>query len=226
MSLILSIETSTSLGSIALHRDGRLVGLFDINLENSHSRTLTLQIEQVMALTGYGLSQLDAIALSGGPGSYTGLRIGTATAKGLCFAADKPLIAIGTLEAMHYGASSNKAWPRAWLCPMLDARRMEAWCALYSVDNQEVWKAAPRILAANSFEEIPAKETIILFGNAAGKYQEVFRESSHHFIFADDFAPSAKYVGDLACQYFKEGKMADVAYFEPYYLKEGNAGSK
>lgn len=222
MSLILSIETSTSVGSVALHRAGALVSLFDICLENSHSQTLTLQIDQAVTLAGFSLSQLDAVALSAGPGSYTGLRIGTATAKGLCFALDKPLIAVGTLEAMAHGFRQANIYNNALLCPLLDARRMEAWSALYAPNSLEtIWEAAPRVLIAESFAEIPDHEQVICFGNGAAKYAPLLAHRPN-FVFLNGLNPSAKSVGELAHVYWQQGRLADVAYFEPYYLKEGN----
>jgi tRNA threonylcarbamoyladenosine biosynthesis protein TsaB len=224
VSLILSLETATVQGSVALHQKSQLVALFDILLENSHSQTLTIQIEQLMRLSGFSLAQLDAIAVSAGPGSYTGLRIGTSTAKGLCFALDKPLIAVDTLQAMAAIVADTAVFPEALLCPMLDARRMEAWCGIYK-GNETVWAAAPRVIEANSFDEFTENQMLILFGNGANKYQNIL-EARRNIVFWQNVVPSAKYVGYLATKQWEQGQTADLAYFEPYYLKEGNATAK
>src|SRR6476619_492243 len=151
--LLLSLETSSPVCSVALHRldGGALLGQSELRLDKSHSTHLTVLIEQLLANTGHQLADLAAVAVSDGPGSYTGLRIGAAAAKGLCFALDIPLVAVSTLRALAAQVAAGTARPENFLfCPMLDARRQEVYAALYTHDGQEVLAPTPLILAADT----------------------------------------------------------------------------
>ena len=151
MGLILSIETATTVCSVALHKDGRLVGLQELHLQKSHSGFLAVLIKELVRYTGYELKDLDYIAVSKGPGSYTGLRIGTATAKGLCYALEKPLVSINTLEAMAFGVAAYYEEAEVLLCPMIDARRMEVYCKVLNAWMEEQVPLSAMIVDGTSF---------------------------------------------------------------------------
>ena len=219
MALILSIETSTKVCSVALHQQGKLLGVSELFSEKSHSGAITLLIQNLVNLSGFQLTDIEVIAVSKGPGSYTGLRIGTATAKGLCYALDKPLIAIHTLEAMAYGLSRKVPGNDYLFCPMIDARRMEVYCAVYQANLQEILPVDARIIHESSFAELLANHKIIFFGDGAAKCKPLLSHSGHA-CFVEDAYPSAADAGVLAYQKFTQQTFEDIAYFEPFYLKE------
>ncbi|MFN8353865.1 MAG: tRNA (adenosine(37)-N6)-threonylcarbamoyltransferase complex dimerization subunit type 1 TsaB [Spirosomataceae bacterium] len=216
--LILSIDTSTKVCSVALHQQGQLLASYELYTEKSHSGMLTSLIQQAVAHTGHELQQLDAIAVAKGPGSYTGLRIGVSTAKGLCFALDKPLLAVNTLEAMAWQLKGLYA--SAWLCPMLDARRMEVYCAVYDAQGNVVSPTEAKIINEQSFEELLSKNRVIFFGEGAAKCKAMLAHQAHAVFPETGVTPSAKTVGLLAAQAFHNQQFEDVVSFEPFYLKE------
>ncbi|TGE14814.1 tRNA (adenosine(37)-N6)-threonylcarbamoyltransferase complex dimerization subunit type 1 TsaB [Hymenobacter elongatus] len=219
MTLILSLETSSSVCSVALHRDGQLVGQSELRLEKSHSSHLTVLIQQLLDNTSCTLQDLAAVAVSDGPGSYTGLRIGGAAAKGLCYALTIPLIAVSTLQALAYQVAAFT--PRAeglLFCPMLDARRMEVYSALYTHEGQEVLGPAPLILDSDTLTEQLAHHRLLFFGNGAAKFEPLLNTPNAGFL--RGIEPSASAVGALAQQAFQRQEFRDVAYYEPFYLKE------
>lgn len=218
MALILSIETSTTAGSVALHKDGQLMAAYELHVDKSHSGALTPMIEQLFLYTGVALQDVEAIAIAGGPGSYTGLRIGTSTAKGLCFALDKPLIAINTLKAMAWQVSKFNV-DNALLCPMLDARRMEVYTGVWNAPLQEVMPTQAVIINEGAFGEYLQAQKVLFFGNGAAKCKPLLSLSSNA-IFVEGIYPSAIGVGELAQQAFEQEQFEDVAYYEPFYLKE------
>ena len=162
MSLILSIETSTLTSSIALHDKGILISALDLHIDKSHSEYLTPSIKYLLESSGIKMSALDAVAISKGPGSYTGLRIGTSTAKGICYALDSKLIAINTLEAMAFGMSKFYK-DNTLLCPMLDARRMEVYCTVSRTDMSIIEKTQAKIIDESSYENLLAKNEMVFF---------------------------------------------------------------
>jgi tRNA threonylcarbamoyladenosine biosynthesis protein TsaB len=183
----------------------------------SHSEKLTLFIEQILKEQQKSFSDLDAVAVSKGPGSYTGLRIGVSSAKGICYAIDKPLISISTLEAMAYGMSLQ--YPDAIYCPMLDARRMEVYCAFYGNIVSDV---EAKVLDQNSFKEELDIHSVIFFGDGSHKFKEILDHPNAKFV--DDVFPSAKDMSYLAQLAFDQNRFEDLAYFEPFYLKDFVAG--
>jgi len=220
--LLLSLETSSPVCSVALHRvaDGSLIGQSELRLDKSHSTHLTVLIEQLLANTGHQLTNLAAVAVSDGPGSYTGLRIGAAAAKGLCFALDVPLLAVSTLRALAAQVAAGTARSESWLyCPMLDARRMEVYAALYTYDGQEVLAPAPLVLDADTLAEQLARHPVLFFGHGAAKFQALPGERTHAGFLAG-VEPSGVAVGALAVAAFHRQEFQDVAYYEPFYLKE------
>ena len=221
-SLLLSLETSSSVCSVALHRitDGSLIGQSELRLDKSHSTHLTILIEQLLKNTGYQLADLAAVAVSDGPGSYTGLRIGAAAAKGLCFALDIPLVAVSTLRALAAQVAAGTARPENYLfCPMLDARRQEVYAAIYRHEGQEVLAPTPLILDADTLAEQLAQHSVLFFGNGAARFRAVLAESTQAGFLAG-IEPSAVAVGALAIAAYHRQEFQDVAYYEPFYLKE------
>ncbi|HAA12919.1 MAG TPA: tRNA (adenosine(37)-N6)-threonylcarbamoyltransferase complex dimerization subunit type 1 TsaB [Cytophagales bacterium] len=223
MALILSIDTSTPVCSVALHRNGQLVSLNELFLERTHASHLTLMIDQVLANAKASRSDISAIAVSEGPGSYTGLRIGASTAKGMAFALGVPIAAVPTLSAMARTVSGIQALS-VGLCPMLDARRMEVYCQLYKPDGRLVWDTQALVVESIAdFEESLDRFTILFFGDGAPKLREILQTHPNAHL-VDGIYPSAKSVGELAWDYFQQKQFVDVAYWEPFYLKEFQAG--
>ena len=218
MSLILSIDTSTKVCSVALHSDGKLLAISELYTEKSHSGMLTTLCESVVKYAGFSLKSLDAIAVAKGPGSYTGLRIGISTAKGFCFALDKPLIAINTLEAMAYQVKSfyNETY---LFCPMIDARRMEVYCQVLDNQMNIILKTEAKIINELSFSEILNEKKVIFFGDGAAKCQAEITHKNAVFLHTE-IHPSAKTVGLLATNSFEKSLFENVVTFEPFYLKD------
>lgn len=232
MALILNIETATTVCSVSLAKDGKLLSLKEQNGDYSHAENLTLFIEDVCKQANINLSQVDAIAVSKGPGSYTGLRIGVSTAKGLCYSLDKPLIAIETLKYLSIATSSHyvtlsgvEGRSTSLFCPMLDARRMEVYCSIYDFHGNVIKDTAAEIIDEYSFSDILKTNKIVFFGDGATKCKETFSKNSNA-IFVDNVVPSAKDMITLSEKAYNEKQFEDVAYFEPYYLKDFVAGKK
>lgn len=221
MPLILNIETSTTVCSVAISKSKEILSYKEINAGFTHAENLTVFIQSILNESGISLSNIDAIAVSAGPGSYTGLRIGVATAKGICYALNKPLIAVNTLEALIYSEkiSKQKESSTALLCPMLDARRMEVYCALYNYDKKEIFTNTSKVIDENSFKDEIAKNKIIFFGDGAEKCKSILSHPTNT-IFIDNVYPSARYMSLLSTDAFKKKLFVNPAYFEPFYLKE------
>jgi len=226
MALILCLETATQVCSVALCKDGQPIALRESIEHNSHSALITLFVEEVMNEGGYHLTDLDAVAVSKGPGSYTGLRIGVSTAKGLCYSLDKPLIAIETLEgAAVYQSLTNplaKYNENVLLVPMIDARRMEVYTALFDNNGIRLTDTSAEIITGNYFENYPGKE-MLLFGDGAAKFKEIFQNNPLVTILNDKFF-SATYLSQIAEQSYNDNRFENLAYFEPFYFKQFIAG--
>ena len=220
--LLLSLETSSPICAVALHHipDGRLLGQSELRLEKSHSTHLTVLIEQLITNAGFALASLGAVAVSDGPGSYTGLRIGAAAAKGLCFALDVPLLAVGTLPALAHQVAARTPRAATYLyAPMLDARRQEVYTALYQASGTEVLAPASLVLDAASFAEQLAHQPVLFFGSGAAKFQALVADHPNAAFLAN-VQPSAVSIGELALTAYQRQAFQDVAYYEPFYLKE------
>lgn len=225
MALILSIETSTRVCSVALSENGNLLALEESNTRNSHAEQITVFSEQVLYKTGKSFSDLDAIAVSKGPGSYTGLRIGVSTAKGFCYSLDKPLISIGTLPALASGMiqslQDQGINPGDYLfCPMIDARRMEVYAAVYDSDLKVKRKVEAEIIDKDSYASFLREKPVLFVGDGAPKCKEVLEGNAHASFTEQPFLPSAAYMISLAEHKFAKKEFEDVAYFEPFYLKD------
>ena len=224
--MILCLETATPVCSVALNDGTKNKALRECKGQNAHSEKITIFIDEILRETGINYNQLGAVAVSKGPGSYTGLRIGVSTAKGICYAADLPLMAIDTLHAMAYGMRDKlgvQLQSNDLLVPMIDARRMEVYCALFDAELKPVKGTEALVVDEHSFDEYLQEHRLWLFGDGAPKLKELFKETSQIQI-VDDFAPSAAYMAALSDEALKAGDFVDVAYFEPYYLKDFIAG--
>ena len=222
MALILSIDTSTKVCSVALHREGNLIAFSQYFMEKSHSSILTNLIAEVVRNSSHEMKDINAVAISEGPGSYTGLRIGTSTAKGICFALDVPLIAVSTLMSMCRGVARSN-YRKSLLCPMIDARRMEVYSLICNHELQIVKDISPMIIDEQSFEDLLSKQEILFFGDGSEKCQPVIG-GSKNAVFLPDVHPSARDIGDLGWAKYQNNEFADLAYFEPFYLKAFRAG--
>jgi tRNA threonylcarbamoyladenosine biosynthesis protein TsaB len=218
MATILQIETATPVCSVAVSVNGKTVALKEEKATNIHASSITLFIEEVMTLANLDYEALDAIAVSKGPGSYTGLRIGVSTAKGLCFALDKPLIAINTLEMMASGFLSNSKDYQGLICPMIDARRMEVFTAVFDANLAEVEATNAKIIDEGSFEQLLNAKQVTFIGDGAEKCSEVIVSENARFVTAN--YNSASNMSYLAYEAFRNDVHSDVAYFEPFYLKD------
>lgn len=218
MSLLLSIETATKICSVALHEEGKLLASQHLHIDKSHSGLLTVLIDHIVQYAGYKVSDLSAVIISEGPGSYTGLRIGASTAKGLCYTLDIPVIVVNTLQAMAWGMRKF-AEPESLLCPMIDARRMEVYCLLMGKEGEIIQPSQPKIVDENSFEQELERQKIYFFGDGAEKCRAMLGENpSARFI--PEVVPSAVQIGEIGMEKFAKQDFADLAYFEPFYLKE------
>lgn len=221
MTKILHLETATQNCSVALSEDGKLRFLKQENTPNIHASAITLFIADVLAEAGIQAHELDAVAVSKGPGSYTGLRIGVSTAKGLCYALNKPLIATDTLRCMASAviASGQAGEADALFCPMIDARRMEVYAAIYNQQMEELKAVSADIVDEHTYASYLEQQPVYFFGDGAEKCMPSFSGYAEaHFI--PGIWPSASAMIAEAEAKFEAGKFEDVAYFEPYYLKE------
>lgn len=221
MSNILSLETSTSICSVAIHKDAKVLAAADLYLDKSHSNSLTPLIEQMLQHCDLEMRDLDAVAVSSGPGSYTGLRIGLSTAKGLSYALDIPLIAISSLDSMTTQVLNFHKSDKSIFIPMIDARRMEVFFKISDHSLSELQKMSNLIIEDDSFKEyIDGYDNIYLFGNGAAKAWELLKDQSNKFRLIDNVNPSAKFYGEMAYHKFMKQEFEDLAYFEPNYGKE------
>ena len=217
--LILQIETATAMCSVALSAGGELLAVKELNERNIHASQITLFIDEVMKSAGKSYQDLDAVSVSKGPGSYTGLRIGVSTAKGLCFALDIPLISIDTLEAMtsgllqQYEFSSNTL-----LCPMIDARRMEVYTSIFDTGLNSIEGVTAKILDERSFDNYLSEYPMVFFGDGAGKSQNLYSTFPNYKFM--EFENSASHLSTLSLKKFINKETENVAYFEPFYLKD------
>lgn len=218
MALILHLETATRACSVGLSSEGTLLAIKEVADESFvHGEQLTLFIQEVMTKAGRSLKELDAVSVSAGPGSYTGLRIGAATAKGLCYALEIPLIAIDSLHAL--AALVRELHPDHSLCPMIDARRMEVYTCMFNSDGKEIIPVDAVVVDVNTFR---AQDPFLYFGDGAEKLAELWQNRSA--VLLPDVHASAKGQCKLAYQSYQTGNFVDLAYWEPRYLKEFVSG--
>ena len=216
--VILLLETATTSCSVALTENGNILAVKEANERNIHASHITLFIEEVMLMAGKKYTDLHAVAISKGPGSYTGLRIGVSTAKGLCYALDIPLIGVDTLKSMAYGLLQKADIPvSTLLIPMIDARRMEIYTGIFQTNLQVIEPVNAKIIDGFSFDQYNENE-LVMFGDGADKFRELFSGKPNiKFI---DFENSATHLSNLASQKLLMGETENLAYFEPFYLKD------
>jgi len=225
MSLILQIETATTVCSVALSETGSVLAYKEIQQRNVHAEVITLFIDEVLKTAGKQYSDLSAVAVSCGPGSYTGLRIGISVTKGLCYSLDIPFIAVETLEAMTDGMIAESNEEDTLFCPMIDARRMEVFTAVFDSKGNRVKPTSAEIIDQDSFSDMLKTNKIIFFGDGAAKCEEVLGTNPNVQIISD-FQNSARHLTKKATEKFSAKDFEDTAYFEPYYLKDFIAGKK
>ncbi|GAA4797928.1 tRNA (adenosine(37)-N6)-threonylcarbamoyltransferase complex dimerization subunit type 1 TsaB [Olivibacter ginsenosidimutans] len=219
---ILHIETATPVCSVALSTNGNLVAYKDHHEANIHASKLTVFIQEVLDEANCAIEHLHAVAVSKGPGSYTGLRIGVSAAKGFCYALDIPLIAIPTLDALLEGflmAHSTEYTADTLFCPMIDARRMEVYTTVYTYTKERLNPVAAHIIDALSFDDLSKKNPLVLFGEGADKFATLFEHHPIVQVFTG-FLNSARYQVSIAYTRYQQQLFEDVAYFEPFYLKD------
>lgn len=218
MSLILSIETATKICSVALHENETLIQYQELKVDKSHSKFLAPMIRELFQLANKEMKELSAVAISKGPGSYTGLRIGTSTAKGICYALDIPLIAVNTLLTMCFDANKNNV-KGYHLCPMLDARRMEVYILISDNHLKIQQETRAIIIDDRSFKKELDKYPIIFFGEGMPKTRLVL-EQHPNALFMDEIYPEASSVGYLALEKYQKHEFENLEAFEPFYLKD------
>lgn len=225
MALLLHIETSTAVCSVGLGKNGELLALKETKEGMKHASHLTVFIENILKENEFSIADLDGVAISMGPGSYTGLRIGVSTAKGICFGANIPLIAVNTLQSMTKALhetgdvkSALKNPEKAYFCPMIDARRMEVYTAFFNNKNEMVKEISADIIDENSYDDTLKDRELVFFGDGSSKCKEAIKNENG--IFIDDITPTAIGMIELAEQKFNNEEFEDVAYFEPFYLKD------
>lgn len=221
MAFILNIETSTKNCSVSIAEKGKVIALKELNDGNySHAEKLHPFIQQVLSEANIDINNIDAIAVSKGPGSYTGLRIGVSTAKGLCFALDIPLISVDTLQILASQIESKEGV----VIPLIDARRMEVYSAVFSSENKQIRETKAEIIDASSFGEYLKEGVVHLLGDGSEKCKQYVVSQNANFI--DNAYPSSKEMSEVSYQKFLHNNFEDVAYFEPFYLKDFIIGSK
>jgi len=225
MATILNIETATEVCSVNLARDGEILAEKESQEGLNHSQLLTVFIDEIFRENSFNPVQLDAVAVSKGPGSYTGLRIGVSVAKGLCYSLGIPLIAVGTLDALgKYTADlKNKYVPdstdaeNALFCPMIDARRMEVYTSLFNANGEKTEPVSAKIIDENSFSGYLNEHPVLFFGNGAEKCKAALTHPNA--LFSGPLKASARFMIKLAEEKYNKNEFEDVAYFEPFYLK-------
>jgi len=219
LAIILSIESSGTICSVALHQNGELLALVESDVPNIHGQKLAVFIKEITDLQKIPINSLDAIAVSEGPGSYTGLRIGVSIAKGLCYASQIPLIAVDTLQSLAYAMfqkSEGRFPENAVLMPMIDARRMEVYLAGYNLNFKKISSTKPVILEEPFYKSL--NQPTFVCGNGASKIDSSVFNNVLTLIPGITF--SASHMGSIAFEKFQNKQFEDVAYFEPVYLKE------
>ena len=221
MHIILNIDTATELAHVSLSKGGVVLQSVFNDIQKDHAAFLQPAISQILENTGVLLKDIDAVAVTAGPGSYTGLRVGLASAKGICYALNKPLVLINTLEALTFSLINDRNREDIssddWLCPMLDARRMEVYTAVYTKELDLVLAPLAMVLEEDSFAEMLMQKSMIFFGSGAAKWKAICKSNSAAFR-EISITPSAFSL--LALKYFESGMFADLAMSQPQYLKE------
>lgn len=218
MAKILCLETATKVCSVSIFENETLIDFIEEIGSYSHAENLAKFTDQLLIRNKISYSELDAVSVSKGPGSYTGLRIGVAFAKGLCFSKNLPLIAINSLTSLAWGAKQLIRQDEFYICPMIDARRLEVYAAILDESLIEVRATGADIIDVNSFQEYLEKNKVYFIGDGASKCRPVINHSNSNFDI--NMSLSSKYMGLLSYKAFLSKNFEDLAYFEPFYLKE------
>jgi tRNA threonylcarbamoyladenosine biosynthesis protein TsaB len=216
MALILSLDATTTVCSVAIHENEHCLAWEFIEEPRAASSRLMVSTQEILQANGLKPIDLNGVAVSSGPGSYTGLRIATSAAKGICVALNLPLMAVNSLRVMAHEVMDDKI--ADLYCPMIDARRMEVYCCLFDGNGNEITPIEAKILDAESFQNQLNQSRIAFFGDGSSKFKTVANHPNA--VFVDDVQPDARHLGVLAFQKFKAGQFEDVAEFEPFYLKD------
>ncbi|AWV99111.1 tRNA (adenosine(37)-N6)-threonylcarbamoyltransferase complex dimerization subunit type 1 TsaB [Arcticibacterium luteifluviistationis] len=216
MALILSVETSVNGCSVAIHEDGIVRSNFELFEERSSAEMLTVLMEQALRVSKKDFSDLDALAVSKGPGSYTGLRIGVSTVKGVCYAMDLPLVSMNSLDIM---IAQIKPTFNGLICPMLDARRMEVYCKVVNAKKEELMPTTAVVVDEDSFEGFLKDNKVLFCGEGAEKVKTIITHPNAAFL-GSEIRPKACDMGQAAFLRFENGEFENVSDFEPFYLKE------
>ena len=221
--MVICLETATNLCSVALCDSAGVISLRESNESKSHASTLTLFIGEILKEHGIRAHDLEAVAVSKGPGSYTGLRIGVSVAKGIAYGASIPLIGIETTLSMFWGINDSEyidaeSEVKSFYCPMLDARRMEVYYSIYDSGGNKIKEISAEIITKDTFANIPESQKIIFFGDGALKCKEVINRKNA--LFEANYKISASHMHKSVFQSLREKCFEDVAYFEPFYLKD------
>lgn len=221
--IILHIETSTKVCSVALSEDEACIFTISNDEGMNHASLLSTFIQEALDLLKRSNKSLNAVAVSSGPGSYTGLRIGVSTAKGICFGLNIPLISISTLEVLTMAAikSPDRLINNAYFIPMIDARRMEVYDAIFDEKQQQIRTITADIIKEDTFSNLLEHNHVYFFGDGSAKCKTLINSEKAHFI--DDLHPLAENMIQSAIQKYRDNQFEDVAYFEPFYLKEFQA---
>lgn len=236
MARTILLETSTALCSVALAEDGKVTAYRESSAPKAHASLTAVFVQEVLEERGIRLADCDAVCVSMGPGSYTGLRVGVSTAKGLCFGSGKPLLAVGTLDTLVAQASAEESViaegiTYSYIIPMIDARRMEVYSAVFKAEEvsedvsgttpevkyTHITETTPTIVDENSYAEYLEQGPVLFIGDGAGKCADVIRHHNAHFCQCN---PKASAMLEPAMKTYRSQKFEDVAYFEPFYLKE------
>lgn len=224
MSLILCIETGTDICSVGIAKDGELLSLRESDEGRDHARKVGVFVDELLRETGIVPDDLDAVAVGKGPGSYTGLRIGVSFAKGLAYGLQKPLVAVGSLDALaevaredyEAGILAVDGWDGAYLCPMVDARRMEVYAQVFDTEGRPQSEVSAEVVGPESFAAFRGQgRPFVIFGSGARKCADILPDAV-----CVEVTPSVRGLAQLAQRAFDEGRTEDIAYFEPFYLKD------
>ena len=219
MSRILCVDTSSFICSISIFENLSLISSNSSEVEKSHSKLIIQLIDQSLKDAKIKINEVDAFAVSMGPGSYTGLRIGVSTIKGLCYSLEKPLISINTLEILSKSALNHiNNYNDFFICPMIDARRMEVFTKMLDNNFNEVEKDKALILDDKSFNDIGGGKSIYFFGDGSNKFQKITNNKNFHFI--DNIISSSKHMGELANIKYENNQFENLTTFEPFYIKD------
>lgn len=221
MALILNIETATSVCSVAIGQNGNVIAKAELHGRQTHASSLTLLIDQCLKSIDKSLNDLDAVAISHGPGSYTGLRIGLSTAKGICYTLDKPMIEVSSLAALANVTMMRFPTENAVFCPMIDARRMEVYTTIYDANGKQLKEIQPLIVENEDYFDdfFKNNQTVVFSGNGSEKCKAIITNQNAKFVLQENTAVG---MASIAEDLFHQQTFADVAYSSPFYLKSPN----